>query len=348
MLRVYYLFHASWSLSLAFGRAWWYARGQLARDLQLPKILAADNHEMRRRRHYFLGSTYLATVMGCLHKLNRSPDEIYLFANLSTLACYFDDLVDAVRTDERSFSWKDNPEVFGIALDRRGLALHLLHNIYRKLPEKGKATFQNYMHRVFNVETAGRQMLRKRWPLEQALADASPSVVQEEPVLDIEQLKNITAEKGGASVLLFRSLLNQDLSSAEEKALYQFGYLIQLSDDIFDFWHDRQAGIATLATLLIERGELEQLIELYEQQVSVTHRAFRQTSFPSKQVETSLYSLHYLVSITRICLQHYLDVAREFSVLPLHDRTIMVVDMETLNNILRLAGYLFRPVEQNS
>jgi len=304
---------------LAFSRAAWHFRGAAARSLDLPKGLAIGAKEKRRLKHYFYGTTYLAALMCCLRNQPRSRREKYLFTNLSALAYSFDDLAEAFRDNDLSVLWQDNPEAFGLAADERGLALHLLHNIYRVLPEPRLGQFQGYMHCVFKVETTGRQ--------------------------NLGNVEKITAEKGGFSVLLFRSVLEHSLSEKEENAFYQFGYLIQCCDDIFDLWHDRQAGIITIATAHAERSEIELLTQLFEQQVAVTYLAFRQTSYPSKQVETALNMIHCLVSITRLCLQHYSDLERKYGALPLDDRTTMVVDMDIWTNRFRAIRYLLRPIQ---
>jgi hypothetical protein len=44
-----------------------------------------------------------------------------------------------------------------------------------------------------------------------------------------------------------------------------------------------------------------------------------------------------LVSITRVCLDHYLHLQKKRGTLPLDDRSAMVVDMERWNNRLRAA-----------
>ncbi len=331
MRRFYYLFRAMMWLFLTFGRAAWHFRYRAMHSLDLPAGLALSTQEHCRLKHYFYGTTYLAAVMCCLRNQPRSPREKHLFTNLAALACCFDDLVDSFREGEdSSILWQDNPEAYALVADQRGLALHWLHNIYRTLSELHLGQFRAYMHRVFNVETGGRQ----RTGYGDNLPDGS----------QVGILEKITAEKGGASVLLFRSVLGHPLSSAEEDALSQFGYLIQLSDDIFDLWHDRQAGIVTLPTFLAERSEIALLEKIFERQLAATQAAFRQTPYPSGQVETALLTLHFLSSITRVCLQRYLNLENKFGMIPLDNRTAIVVDMGNWANRFRTIRHLLRPV----
>ncbi len=338
MVNIPPLFRATLWLFLAFGRAAWYSRWQAMRSLDLPEGFVMDSKEKCRLRHYFYGTTYLAVLMCCLRNQPRSRHEKHLFTNLSALAYSFDDLVDAFgRDDDPGVLWQNNPEAFGLVADQRGLATHLLHNIYVALPGERLGQFRAYMHLVFNVETAGRQEFGIFLP-----AKAS---TKEGGYWDIGILKKIMAEKGGNSVLLFRSVLSHPLSEKEEKALYQFGCLIQFCDDIFDLWHDRQAGTVTLTSFISERGEIELLVKIFEEQVAATNLALRNTDYACVQVETALHAVHYLVSISRVCLRHYLDLKHKYGTLPLDDRTAIVVDMALWANRFRAVRYLLRPVQ---
>lgn len=330
MPRYYYLLRATIWLLLAFCQASWRFNTRVSRSLALPEGLRMSAGELRRFKHYVYGTTYLAVVMCGLRGRPRSSSEKYLFDNLAALAFCFDDLVDSFSSsDDSGILWQDNPEAYGIVADKRGLAQHLLDNIYQALPEQNVAQYRLQMHRVFNVEISGKQN------------DKHPGS------WGIGELEKTTAEKGGCSVLLFRSVLSHPLSKEEGNALFQFGYLIQLCDDIFDLWHDRQAGAVTLPTFLTTQGRLNFLNKIFEQQVTITHHAFRQLPYPRLQISTGLYTLHFLVSITRVCLYHYQNLGRKHKKLPLDNRTAMVVDMKNWSNRFRAAGFLLQPFQQN-
>ena len=329
----YYRLSATTWLLLAFFRAKWQFRRHAARSINLPPGIALGPEEQSRFKHYFYGTSYLAVLLCSLRNRPLSPRETYLFANLSALSACFDDLVDTFQLGaDPNVQWKNNPEAFGLLTDKRGLSLHLLANIYREIPEKDLEQFRAYMHRVFNVETAGRQKVKEFKTLEIGS-------------LETEAIAKITLEKGGSSVLLFRSILAHPLSETEENALFQFGFLIQCCDDIFDLWHDRQAGTITLATLMAERSEINLLAKMFEQQVRTTYRVFRQTAYPTAQVETAIHIMHYLVSLTRVCLRHYQNLEYKYGILPLENRTLMVVDMDLWANRFKVARFLFRPIQ---
>ncbi len=318
----FYLFKATVWLFAAFFRAANYFKKNALADLELPHPELLTSKEKRRLKHYFYGTTYLSIIFGTLQNHFRTPREKHLFSNLAALAYFFDDLADAFRNhDEAKILWKNNPEDYGHAADDdRKLALHFLSNVYRELPPQDLQPFKNYLLRVFNVETDGRQ--------------------QQDKFLTFKDLEKITAEKGGCSVLMFRRILGNHLTTAEESAIFQFGYLIQLCDDIFDIWFDENEGIQTLPIHFAKQKNIAAMHLLFEKQVAVVAEKFRASGLPKNQIETSLRVIHFVVSVTRVCLRHYLFLEKNEGTLPLADRKKMVVDMEKWGNRFWSAAFL--------
>ena len=364
----YFLLLVSLRLAMAFAQTWSRLRHDAFQDLGLRETDVLTSKEKKRFRHYCYGTTYLAVLFYARLGRRRTVQERYLFSNLAALACFFDDLVDASRNaNEPDFLWRNNPEAYGQAVDPRGLSLHFLKNIYDNLPAEILPEFQTLLNRVFNTELYGLQQ-----------------TIVAEPARDFavekERLAFLTAEKGGCSVLLFRRLLSHPMSAEEHAAWYEFGYLIQLCDDIFDLWHDRQAGTTTLATYLTERDQVAELQAVLERQVIVVANAFkrdkreclirlkfrqdgqdlqdfclkRSKSCPSCLIlskkfpcETSSThqvqtGIHFLVAITRVCLAHYMDLQKKHGTLPLDDRKAMVVDMDLWRHRIRTVRELLK------
>ena len=118
-----------------FAMAGWYFKNRVLHDLALPHPEVLSPKEKRRLKHYYYGTTYLNSIFCTLLGYRRSRREKRLFSNLSALACFFDDLVDAFRQHDNSgIAWFNNPELFGQPADPRGLAQHFLNNVYRDLP----------------------------------------------------------------------------------------------------------------------------------------------------------------------------------------------------------------------
>jgi hypothetical protein len=307
----YHLLRAALLLAPEFARAGWYFKKQALRDLALPDSDALTSKEKRRLKHYFYGTTYLSVIFCSLRGRRRNRRERHIFLHLSALACYFDDLVDAfARQNELETGLLDNPEAYGRATDPGGRALHLLQKVSRELPARDLGQFRAFMQRVFQAETA-----------------PAPS-----GTTAAEGLRQHCAEKGGFSVLLFRRALPEPLSAGEQEALFQFGFLIQYCDDLFDVWHDRQASTATPVTFFAAQNDVGAMKALFEQQVTAVRQAF--AALP--RYRTALAAIQYLVGITRVCLRHYEDLQKKHGTLPLDNRRAMVVDMERWRNRVRV------------
>lgn len=71
---------------------------------------------------------------------------------------------------------------------------------------------------------------------------------QEEEDLPIDFLKQVTHQKGAASIVFYRLALNAPLPLKEEEFYNQLGGWLQLGNDIFDVYKDSKEGIHTLLT----------------------------------------------------------------------------------------------------
>ncbi len=315
----FFIMGAFFRLLCAFSKALWRLRFGLDRILVLPEQARLSLIETGRLRHYFFGAQYLSVLFCSQLGRGKTAQEHKLFFDLSALASFFDDLVDAQRVIFESPNSPKNPTTFGQMADERKLALHFFQNVTHRLPMENLPMFQNYLQRVYAVEIAGQQRTK----------DA-----------DICSTKKITAEKGGCAVLLFRCLLQPLPNARETKAWMEFGNLIQLSDDIFDLWFDQQGNVATLATLLAEGGRVGELEGLFEEQLTRTKRAFIETPVSKWRIRRTLAGVHVLTAITRTCLLRYQQLAGKHRKLPLNNRNLMVVDMEKWSNRWRSLRFL--------
>lgn len=308
---------ALFRLFFAFSKAFWRARYGLDRLLVLPEKARLSQTELHRLRHYYLGTQYLSVLFCSLRGQGKNDQEQQLFFELSALAAFFDDLVDAQRGILRSPP--DNPITFAQMADERKLALHFFQNVLQMLPKGNQPMFQDYMQRVYSVEIKGQQWTHGT---------------------EISDIEKITAEKGGCAVLLFRCLLQPLPATQEHNALMAFGYLIQLSDDIFDLWFDQQEKVTTLATLLTKSGRVGELEGLFEAQLTRTKQAFFEIPVSRFRIRVALACVHALAAITRTCLLRYQQLTEKSGKLPLENRQMMVVDMAKWSNRLIALRYL--------
>lgn len=93
----------------------------------------------------------------------------------------------------------------------------------------------------------------------QAVNQAQINSLAQKGPLSFDQLKDITDEKGGYSLLFYRSAIDLPFTENEKALLYQVGALMQLANDIFDVYKDLQDGIHTLVTDATSIANLRQL-----------------------------------------------------------------------------------------
>lgn len=314
------LFFPTLRLTGTFVGAWWYWRTKAAETVGQRVFESMTGKEKRRFKHYFYGTTYLAGLFGLLHGRRRAAGEKSLFLHLSALAYFFDDLVDTIHRHPPP----PEPEEFGKQHDdARGLALHFLNILYEKVPADRLELFKALIDRVFRLESAGRQ--------------------QHVHGMSETELAALTAEKGGCSVMLFRTVFGAPLSEQEITLWFCFGHFIQLCDDVFDLWFDLRDGTATLATYFAEKNRIADLVQCFEKQVTDMREAFCHSGCRPRGIRRAEKAAHFLVAITRVCLQHYSDLQKNGGTLPLESRRQLVVDMERWPNRRRAAlELLFR------
>jgi hypothetical protein len=319
-----FVWASNW-LVLGFGHAALFFKHHAHDMLQLPEHTSLERKQWRRLKHYFYGTSYLSFLFSMLRGHSRSREEKYRFVNLSALAYHFDDLADAWQRNKEeihTYGWQGTIKEYGLHADQSGLALHLLKNIEDSLPIARNQQFEGYMERVFRVETEGRQL--------------------QTATMTQSDLMRITREKGGCSVLMFRMMLKDEIGEKEIDAWYRFGGLIQLCDDIFDIWFDKQEGVTTLATSVQTQSDLQNLTDRFEQEVAETYTALQNCNASRKQRCTTWYGMHYMIALTRLCLTHYARLIRRDGNLATDHRQTLVLDMEKWNNRFLAIWYCLR------
>jgi hypothetical protein len=291
--------------------------------LELPEHTQLTNKQLRRLKHYFYGTSYLSFLFSMFRGKTRTPTEKYRFVNLSALAYHFDDLADAFHQAQSSGKpWLGTIKEYGAKADETGLALHFLQNVENSLQVAHFHHFETYMEKVFEVEVSGRQL--------------------NQTVHSDTELLRITREKGGYSVLMFRMMQGWPIDATEETLWYRYGGLIQLCDDIFDIWFDKQDGVTTLATQAADKNEIASLIQLFEAEVLATRQAIESSKQTTTNQESAWFGIHYIIAITRLCLLHYTELVNKHGYLPTDQRQTLVLDMEKWRNRFRAVKYVFK------
>lgn len=165
------------------------------------------------------------------------------------------------------------------------------------------------------------------------------SLEQQSPDITQERLQFITWEKGGDSILFYRSVFDSPLEDDERAMLYSMGAVGQFANDLFDIYDDYQDHILTLATTATSINELR---GLYQKMTRQTFVLIDQTHFSPK------YKRHFtryfsLIACRAMVALDFLEQNERhtqgiFSV-GQYARKDLVCDMGSVKNLLKLAHY---------
>ncbi len=153
------------------------------------------------------------------------------------------------------------------------------------------------------------------------------------PVLSYDILNDITIRKGAESLLFYRSVFSNPLNHKEEKMLFCLGGLMQLSNDIFDVYKDRQQGINTLVTTATK---IKTLRLQYSSLLQIGIEAAFKTNYAPGNIRKFLDILSIgIFSRCYVCLDQLADTEKKYAVgfdPKLYRRTDLICDMDTAAN----------------
>lgn len=153
-----------------------------------------------------------------------------------------------------------------------------------------------------------------------------------------EALIKLTFHKGGSSVNFYRTAFSPEATAKEIKLLNDLGGLMQLANDIFDVYKDREAGIKTLVT---ETTHIKNIRTFLKNHLIEYYKNAFETGFPKKNVAEFLNILSIgIFCRCFVCLDQLERneklTGNEFSVHK-YSRKQLICDMDKKINMLRSA-----------
>lgn len=233
-----------------------------------------------------------------------------------------DDFFDRQRLPEQGVKdFIEKPEQFAGNTASEKLFLDFYKNALINAPDAGKVKEQ--ILRVFLAQLLSKQ--------------------QDGEGATYEFLKDITLRKGGESLLYYRTAFAHPLQQGEEQMLYSLGGLMQLSNDIFDIYKDRQSGVSTLATTTLQ---IQELRTYYSALLRLgTHAAYR-SGYPKNNVRRFLNLLNLgIFSRCYVCLDQLERNEKKTGgifKIRAYSRKQLICDMDKAGNKFRSLGYLLK------
>lgn len=234
----------------------------------------------------------------------------------------FDDFFDKHdMTDEKLKMFMEKPE----SLTGESSAERLFLEFYKKA--LGYAESQelmiNYLRKVYEAQIDSKKQ-------------ASPGLTSKE-ILDI------TLNKGGVSVLFYRSVMSYPFHEGEEEALYKMGGLMQLGNDIFDVYKDRNNNICTPMTTAKKVNDVR---TVFQSVMNSSFNSFYQTGYSTKNIKKFLRLVSMsLCSRCFVCLDQLekKEALTEGIFAPhLYTRKDLVCDMDTASNKWKSIVYFIK------
>ena len=152
------------------------------------------------------------------------------------------------------------------------------------------------------------------------------------------ELLNITMHKGGSSVLFYRTAFFPEVSGKEKTLINNLGAMMQLGNDIFDVYKDRESGINTLVTLTHNINEVRTILKTRLQEY---YSAAYELGYPEKNTRLFLNILSIAIfSRCFVCLDQLENNERltgnQF-IVSAYSRKQLICDMDKKINMLRSA-----------
>ncbi|MBN1387607.1 MAG: class 1 isoprenoid biosynthesis enzyme [Bacteroidales bacterium] len=251
-----------------------------------------------------------------------TENERYRLTYMGALTGLFDDFFDEKNTEESHI--KELVNNAGEQITRNSHEKLFIRFYVKVLNSGDPLRVKEHLNRVFDA-----QVLSKR---------------QKDPGISKEEIRYITMEKGGSSLLFYRCAFPEQVSENERRMLYHLGGLGQLENDIFDIYKDHRDSICTLAT---KETRISNLRAAYLSLMYDVFTMVKQVDYPSGNRKRFLRFVSLVSSRGLVCLDHLQkQEAQSGGVfdIPSPPRENLICDMEKKYNHLRLFRYYLKNI----
>jgi hypothetical protein len=253
--------------------------------------ILTEKDDYKIRFYYGLAVPAIGEFYSLLRGKEFKQSERKSLTYLGGITGLFDDFFDEAKTPESHLKEMINNPSLKLA---RNFNEKLFILFYLKALEQGNSTsIKEYFNAGFEAQVQSKKQM--------------------DPNLSCEEITQITKQKGGIFMILYRSALEGDITEQEKNLLFQIGFLGQLENDIFDIYKDHLAGVRTLATTT---KSIKALRSNYETILKDAFDGIKQTDFPkgNKKKFSRLFAV--IASRGLVCLNQLekLDHSESFEI----------------------------------
>ena len=192
--------------------------------------------------------------------------------------------------------------------------------------------FRKGLETASQPETAQQTAMR-------VFAAQSAARAQKSTTTEADILKQLSYEKGGASMLFYRCALPGNKQNPDNELVYQLGATGQLANDIFDIYKDLQEDIYTFAN---QCKSIEILRSEYQQQLQCIATLIQHTKINVKSAKAFALQCAPVLTRALVALDHYEKACTHtngnFDPAKL-TRKQLICDMEKPANIFKMIHY---------
>ena len=274
-------------------------------------------------RYYGLAvPAILGEEIAALHGRPMSERERLALSYQGAMTGLFDDFFDKHEMpEEQLLNFIENPG--SITGNNSSECLFLL--LFRKALELSHHPGETvkYLHKVYLAQV-------------ESLKQAAPGLTREE-------IKRITIDKGGVSVLFYRSVFESGLAKNEEISFYKIGGLMQFGNDIFDVHKDSLQNISTLMTTA---GKVEQVRREFSEMRAEAFGSFYATNYGWTAIRRLLDMVELsLCARCFVCLDQLETLEKRNGGVfdpKKHSRNELVCDLDNSKNKWRSIRYFWK------
>ncbi len=273
-----------------------------------------DKNDLKKITHYYglAVPAILGEAICALHGKSMTEKERLTSTCQGAMTGLGDDFFDKQRmTEEDLMEFVLNPQHFEGKTASEKLFLHVYKTALTQAPNP--LQMQEQLVKVYYA-----QLLSKK---------------QSKQGLSYEEIKDISFRKGAESLLFYRTAFDNPYKKGEEKMLYSLGAIMQISNDIFDVYNDRENEIDTLATT---SKSIKNLRLFFETHVRLGIQAAYKSGYPLQNVKRFLGIISLGVfSRCLVCLDQLEKLEKKSGNtfdLKKYKRNYLICDMDTAAN----------------
>jgi uncharacterized protein YdcH (DUF465 family) len=268
--------------------------------------------------YYGLTIPITGELLNVLKGVTITPSERKTLTYLGGLTGLFDDLFDEKETPQDHIKELLNNPSLEIT---RNVHERLVVQFYLKaLEQEHSKRIMEYANLVYDA-----QILSKK---------------QTNDKLSAEEILHITKQKGGISILLYRSALAGNMDDLEKKLVFTIGVLAQLENDIFDIYKDYQNRVYTLATA---SKSMVSLRAYYQSILDEIYSLIAQTDFPKRNKTKFSRLIATIATRGLVCLDQLIEIQEgETFEIATYSRSQLICDMGKLKKNIKWIAYYSR------